>query len=658
MCFGVLGPVQVRRQGAEIDLGPRQQRLILALLLANAGQPVGISDIVDVLWDQRPPPSAVNVVHRYVGAIRRALEPGLAARSAGRWLLGDAAGYRIQVDADELDLLRVRRLAEQARSDEEAGRLTEAMSAYETALGRWRGPCAGAPELATFDHLAFSAVDHECADLVRAAASLAVRLDRARSVLPVLRRMAELRPWDEALQAQLLLALSADGKRAEAITLYQDMRRRLADELGVDPDEELREAFELVLRQTPGRARIAGAPVTPRVPPAQLPADLPCFTGRDGARRRTLSPVDDQVRAGVSTPVLAIDGLPGIGKTTFAVHLAHHLADSYPDGQLYVDLRGFDPDQVPLPPAEALHLLLTALGVPDAEIPASPHARSGLYRSVLAGRRILVLLDNAHDVEQVRPLLPGAPGGLVLVTSRRRLTGLATAHGAHLTTLDVLPAEDARALLSARLGAARTADDPRAVDEIVERCGGLPLALAVVAARALTHRLTDIARELRTTRGGLDGFACDDPGSDVRTVFSWSYQRLSVRAARTFRLLALPTGPDFTLSALAGLAGVPPAEMRAPAGELVRTGLVTEYRPGRFAAHGLIRAYARELLRSHGDAPSRDQSARRLVQHHRPNRPAGPDPAATGAPRGRSPSTGRRRDPVTARGWCSRSADP
>ncbi|EXG82401.1 DNA-binding transcriptional activator of the SARP family [Cryptosporangium arvum DSM 44712] len=626
--FGVLGPVQVRRQGAEIDLGPRQQRLILALLLANAGQPVGINDIVDVLWDQRPPPSAVNVVHRYVGAIRRSFEPGLAPRSAGRWLLGDAAGYRMRVDAENLDLLHVRRLAEQARSDEEAGRLTEAMSAYETALGRWRGPCAGISELATFDHLAFGVVDHECADLVRAAATLAVRLDRARSVLSVLRRMAEQRPWDEALQAQLLLALSADGKRAEAITLYQNVRGRLADELGVDPGEELREAFQRVLRQdsaepgpspVPGRLRIAGVRATHRVLPAQLPADLPHFTGRDEARHRTLSVVNGQVLARVSMPVLAIDGIPGIGKTSLAIHLSHQLADAHPDGQLYVDLRGFDPGRVALPPAEALHLFLNALGVPDAEIPANLDARSGLYRSVLAGRRILILLDNAHDVEQVRPLLPGAPGCLVLVTSRRRLTGLATAHGARLMTLDVLSADEARAFLIARVGAARTADDPRALDEIVERCGRLPLALAVVAARALTHpdlRLTDVARELRETRGSLDGFSGDDVSSDIRTVFSWSYQRLGVRAARTFRLLSLHPGADVTLSAMAGLAGEPPAEMRALAGELVRTGLITEYRPGRFSTHDLIRAYAQELMRSHDDEPDRDRATRRLVQHH------------------------------------------
>ena len=330
LSFGVLGPVQVRRRGVEVDLGTRQQRLILGLLLANAGQPVGLGDIVEVLWGQEPPRSAVNVVHRYVGALRRLFEPGLPARSAGRWLVGGAAGYRMQVGPDELDLLRLRALAEQARADESAGRLAEAMSAYEEALALWRGPCGGAAELGANDHLAFSAVDHECADLAREATSLALRLDRARSVVPVLRRVAEHRPWDEALQAQLLLALAADGQQAEGIALFQNVRRRLADELGVDPGAELREAYQLVLRQSaagsaapghaepgspyPGSTRITRPSSLAEVLPAQLPADLPYFTGRDEAQRRTLSLVNGHALTQASMPVLAIDGIPGIGK--------------------------------------------------------------------------------------------------------------------------------------------------------------------------------------------------------------------------------------------------------------------------------------------------------------------------------------------------------
>jgi DNA-binding SARP family transcriptional activator len=637
-CFAVLGPVRIWRRGVELDLGARQQRLILALLLAHAGRSVGVGEFVEALWDQRPPSSAVNVVHRYVGALRRLLEPGLPVRSSGRWLLGDAAGYRLRVDADCLDLLGLRRLAERARSHEAGGRLPEAMAAFEEALGMWRGPCGGASGLASYEQLAFSVVDHECADLAREATALALRLDRARVVLPVLRRMAEHRPLDEALQARLLLALSADGQQAEAIALFQNLRRRLADELGVDPGEELREAYQLVLQQSaaspatpagtdslpaaqvPGRAQISRVPGLSAVLPAQLPADLPWFTGRDEAQRRTLGLVNGHVLTQVSMPVLAIDGLPGIGKTTLAIHLAHQLADAYPDGQLYLDLQGFDPEQSVLHPAEALQGFLNALGVPDADIPVSHHARSGLYRSVLAGRRVLVVLDNAHSVEQVRPLLPGAPGCLVLVTSRKRLTGLATAHGAHLMTLDVLSPQDARGFLAMRIGVERTSADPVAVEEIVERCGRLPLALAVVAARALTHpehRLADIARELRDAQGSLDGFSDDDMANDIRAIFSWSYRMLGVRAARLFRLLSLHPGQDITVAAMASLAGVPWGEARQLAGELVRTGLLTEHTVGRFTTHDLVRAYAQELVGLHEDGQARDQASGRLVHHYR-----------------------------------------
>ncbi|GID32285.1 AfsR/SARP family transcriptional regulator [Paractinoplanes brasiliensis] len=635
--FGVLGPLRVRRQGTQIDPGARQQRLILALLLAKAGQPVGVGEIVEVLWGPRPPVSAVNVVHRYVGALRRLFEPGLPARSPGHWLLGDAAGYRMRVGPGDLDLLRLRQLAEQARSEDAAGRRPEAMAAYEAALDLWRGPCGGAAELASGDRRAFDLIDHECADLVREAATLALRLRRVRPVLPVLRRVSELRPLDEGLQAQLLLALSADGQQAEAIALYHDVRGRLADELGVDPREELREAYQIVLDQSvgeagpgaadpsdpiasPGGTLIGRTPGVSAVLPAQLPAELPHFTGRDEAQRRTLGLLNGHVMSQVSTPVLVIDGIPGIGKTTLAIRLAYQLADAYPDGQLYVDLQGFDPEQAMLPPEEALRAFLNALGVPDSDIPASPRARSGLYRSVLAGRRILVVLDNARSVEQVRPLLPGAPGCLVLVTSRKRLTGLATAHGAHLMTLDVLSDEDARQFLAVRIGDTRTSADPDAVAEIAARCGRLPLALAVVAARALAHpdhRLTDIARELRDAQGGLDGFSDDDMGNSIRAIFSWSYRMLSAPAARTFRLLSLHPGPDATVPAIASLAGVPLAEARPLTGELVRTGLLTERSPGRFTTHDLIRAYAHELIRAHEDGPARDDAFRRLASHYR-----------------------------------------
>ncbi|MGS2641009.1 BTAD domain-containing putative transcriptional regulator [Streptosporangium sp. G12] len=256
--FEILGPVRVRRRGDELDLGPRQQRLILALLLARAGQPVGTEDLVTLLWRDRPPASAVNIVHRYIGGLRRLFEPDIRPRAAGQWLASDAGGYRMTVDAKNLDLLAFRSLAEQARVAAGTGKPDAAMTAYVEALGLWRGPCAGAPEQFT----AFSAVDYEYADLAREAADLALRSNGARSILSTLRRVAEQHPFDESIQARLLLALSAVGQQAEAIALYQRLRRGLAEELGIDPGDELREAYQKVLRQQDSTTPVEKVEVT------------------------------------------------------------------------------------------------------------------------------------------------------------------------------------------------------------------------------------------------------------------------------------------------------------------------------------------------------------------------------------------------------------
>ncbi|MBY8874524.1 transcriptional regulator, SARP family protein [Micromonospora sp. PLK6-60] len=624
MRFAVLGPVRVWRGGQEVDPGSRQQRLILALLLARAGRPVGIMDFVALLWDERPPRSAVNIVHLHLGSLRRLFEPDLRPRASGRWLVGDAAGYRMVVDADGLDLLRFRDLVRQARTADDP---VAALATYVRALELSRGPCAGAPDLISRPVADFEAVDNEYADLVGEATELALRAGTARTVLPMLRRVAAQRPLDEAVQAKLLLTLSAAGQQAEAIALYQELRGRLSDELGIDPGRELQEAYRKVLRHdAAGSAEPPEVPLRdegplaagPLVVPAQLLPDLPHFTGRAESLRRALALIHGRAPTG-ALRIVAIEGIPGVGKTTLATHLAYRVADEFPDGQLYADLRGLDPDAA-LAPGEVLQAFLHALGVRGPDIPVNELARSGLYRSVLAERRVLIVLDNVRDADQVRPLLPGAPGSLVLVTSRYSLAGLAATHGADVLALDVLPNDEARDLLVSRLGPARALADRPALDEIVTLCGGLPLALAVVAARTLArpgYRLSAVARELHDTRGSLDGFDVDDPDSDLRAIFSWSYRGLSPSAARLFRLLALHPGPDVTLPAAASLGGLPARTARGVFGELVRSRLVTERRPGRYGAHDLIAAYARELLHDTDTAAERDAATDRLLGYYR-----------------------------------------
>ncbi|MET8911836.1 BTAD domain-containing putative transcriptional regulator [Micromonospora sp. NPDC004551] len=612
--FSVLGPIRVVRAGAELPLGARQQRLVLALLLARAGQPVSLAELVDLLWDEEAPASAANVVHRHVGMLRRLFEPGLPTRAVGRHVLRDVSGYRLRADEESLDLLRFRSLSRRAGGSLRDGDPESALRHALDGLRLWRGRCAAGLEPASRRHPAFLAVEDERVQAVREAADYAERCGRMSAVLAPLRQAAEQHPLDESLQSRLLLALAADGRQAEAVDVYRSVRRRLAEDLGVDPGEELREAYDRLLHQRTRPPRTGSPAPLPR--PAQLPPDLPFFTGRDD--------LVAEARAAVGRPggpsVLAIDGMPGVGKTALAVHLAHGFAADYPDGQLYVDLRGYDGREPAMSPAEALRGFLGSLGVPQQAMPAELHAQAGLYRSSLAGRRMLIVLDNCRDTEQIRHLLPGGPGCLVIVTSRSRLSSLLTTAGAHPLPVGLPSVEEARAALSRPLGAGRVAADPAAIDAIIASCGRLPLALAVVAARAAGLPGTSAARiaaELAAAPGSLDGFDGDDPHSGVRAVFSWSYRALSAPAARLFRLLPAHPGPDLSSAGAAGLAGVPLRSARALLGELSRAHLISEDPPGRYRTHDLLLAYATELGEEHDGPAERAAAELRCLRFYR-----------------------------------------
>ena len=354
---------------------------------------------------------------------------------------------------------------------------------------------------------------------------------------------------------------------------------------------------------------------TVRQRPAQLPAVVAGFTGRAFA----LAELEAAIGGGTPTVVIsAIGGMAGVGKTALAVHFAHQVAARFPDGQLYVNLRGFDPAGPPLAPAAAIRGFLEALNVPSARIPPGPEAQAGLYRSLLAGRRMLILADNVHDPSQVRPLLPGTPGCLVLVTSRNQLTGLAATDGARLIGIDVMTEAEARDLLAARLGPDRVAAEPGAVAELIGLCGRLPLALAIMAAHAASRPaspLSLLAAELHSRR--LDALATgDDPAADVRAVFSWSYRALAPAAARLFRLLGLHPGPDFTETAAASLAGIPIRSAHRALEALTAMNLVTEEGSGRFALHDLVRGYAAELARATEPEPQQHAAAGRMLDFY------------------------------------------
>ncbi|GAA2590918.1 BTAD domain-containing putative transcriptional regulator [Winogradskya consettensis] len=613
MRFALLGPLRVWRDGEELGLGPRQQRLMLALLLARAGRPVRADELVELVWGDKPPASAANVVHRYIGMLRRLFEPALAPRSQGGRISGDLGGYVLRADPGELDLLDFRRLAEAGRDAADRGDPQAATSLFMEAFALWGGDCA-ADLRAT--HPAFAAVENEICGVAREAAAAALAGGGAATILSTVEKVAQRHPFDEALQARLLVLLAADGQRDAARMLYVELTQRLADELGMAPGAEVQAAYRQVAGGQAAPMPASKHPI-PLVVPAQLPPDLPFFIGRESELARVRE-VLEQPRSGLN--VLVIDGMPGVGKTTLALHVSHEVAPRFPDGQLYADLHGFDPGAEVADPVDVLQWFLTALGVPQGTIPESVEGRSALFRSVLAGRRVLVVLDNVRHADQVRPLLPGSADCLVVVTGRGRLTGLATAQGATVLSLDLPSLQEARDAVAERVGQDRVAPEPEVLDAIIERCGRLPLALAIVSSRAAAlpaYPLSVIAEDLLAVGENLDVFHDYDFEHDVRAVFSWSYRLLGPAAARLFRLLPLHPGPDMTIRSVAALAGVPQATARDLVGELTRTRLLDRYKPGRYRLHDLVRTYAAELGDEVDPRPERQAALARVRDHYR-----------------------------------------
>jgi DNA-binding SARP family transcriptional activator/tetratricopeptide (TPR) repeat protein len=617
--FAVLGPVRAWSGDHELNLGPRQQRQILGLLLTRIGRDVQVHQIIEMLWGHAAPASAVNSVHRFIGALRRTLEPGLAARSGGRWLLRRDSAYRLVAPLRAIDLMEFRRLVDEARQAENFGFRDVAIARYAEALAQSHGRCAddGTQEVRRYS--AFVSIDEEYASAARDAARAAVAFGQIGTLLPAVRRAAELSPLDEALQARLMLMLAADGRQADAFALFQSVRDTLDRELGVDPGPELRAAYDDVLHPRHKAPAAAGPAPAAQIIPAQLPRDLPLFTGRRAELDRATGLVAD----GEAMPVIAVDGMPGVGKSVFAVHWAHEVAGRFPDGQIYLDLRGPDGETPPMSAGEALESLLSTLGINSAAIPPGLGAKAALYRSHIAGRRILVLLDNAANVEQVRPLLPGAAECLVVITSRMRLTGLSASNGAELLTLGLPGEDDARTLLTRRLtattGRQSWTADRDALDSIIKSSGRLPLALTAVSAEVAvypTPNVADVAAELRRRGAEPDAFGTDG-ASMLRNAFACAYRSLSRPGARLFRLLSLHPGPDFSAAAAAAMTGLAPEDVRPLLVELTRSHLLTASPGGRLAWHPLLRAYARELCESTDDRADRCAAGIRLVQHYR-----------------------------------------
>ncbi len=619
--FEVLGPLRAWRDGSALNLGPVQQRVVLAVLLMHANRPVGKQHLISTVWGDGVPTYAVNLVQRHVSGLRRALLLHDAGAVRLEWI---ESGYVLTVPDGGLDLTAFDTELRRARSARGRGDPRAAADALRAASRLWKGPvCAGlsSPWLdAERDRLA-----ERYLDAVEERIDLDLTLGADSTVITELRRLTADHPLRERLWGLLMLALYRAGRQADALEVYQRAHRLLADELGIEPDAALQGLHQRILRGDPTLAVPAETPrpvavAHPSPAPAQLPRALPDFVGRDAEiDRLTGLLADDGERGTAAVDIVALAGTAGVGKTSLAVAWAHRIRDRYPDGQLYVNLRGFEPGGQALEPVKALRGFLDAFGVRMEQVPAGEDEQSALYRSVLAGRRVLIVLDNARDSAQVRPLLPGSPGSLVVVTSRDRLVGLVAVDGARPVTVNLLSGGEARELLVRRLGSRRVAAEPSAVSDIVDLCARLPLALSVVAARAATNprfSLAALAGELRDARGSLDVFDGGDPTTDVRAVFACSYDGLSHPAARLFRLLGLHAGPDISTLAAASLAARPRGLARSLLAELARAHLLTERSPGRFTLHDLLRAYARELVDRHDGPADRQAAVRRILDFY------------------------------------------
>jgi DNA-binding SARP family transcriptional activator/Tfp pilus assembly protein PilF len=628
--FGVLGPLRVWRGETVVDLGPVQQRVVLAVLALQAGRPVGRQQMINAVWGEAAPRNAVNLVQRHVSGLRRALEPERPGHAPSGLLAWTEVGYLLTVPKGALDLNVFESELSRARAARTAGRLGEAAEALHSALGLWRGPVCDGLSSPFLDAQA-GRLDESRISVLEERIELDLAIGVHADLIAELRDLVAEYPLRERLRGLLMLALYRAGRQADALTAFRDARRHLHDELGVEPGAALQQLHQQILAADP---KLGATPVTDtkgatdvnttailrRAVPAQLPHDIPDFTGREAELGRLNALVTQgSNETGNAVVIVAVSGTAGVGKSALAVHWAQQVRALFPDGQLYVNLRGFGPAGSAMEPAEAIHGFLEAFGTPPDRIPVDLDARAALYRSLLADSRVLVVLDNAHDADQIRPLLPGSPGCVVVVTSRNQLMSLVAADGAHPMEVDLLSGSEARHLLDHRLGRDRVAGEPASVDEIIEACAGLPLALAVAAAHAAANArlpLSALADALRKTHGRLDALDGGDQYTDVRAVFSWSYQALSTPAARLFRLLGLHAGPDIATPAAASLAGVPVAQARRELANLVRAHLLAEWSPGRFALHDLLREYAGELCATYDTAAERRRALHRVLDHY------------------------------------------
>jgi DNA-binding SARP family transcriptional activator/tetratricopeptide (TPR) repeat protein len=598
--FGILGPVRAARDGRELGLGGPRQRAVLALLLVPAGRVVPAEYLAEVLWRGSPPPGAAKTLRSYVSRLRSLLGPEAAPVAQG-------GGYVISIEPDRVDAARFEWLVGAGRDALGWGEAAVAADRFGQALALWRGRALA--DVAEVEPLALEAARLEELRLVAVEGRLEADIERglAGEVTGELEQLVAAYPVRERLWRLLVLALYRAERQADALAAYRRARQMLADELGIEPGEELRRLEEAVLRQE------VPPPVTAAVTRA-LPRDTASFTGRGAELRRMLGDVVSAASAGGGVVgICAIGGMAGIGKTTLAVHAAHRFAERFPDGQLFLPLHAHTPGQRPVDPADALASLLLTAGLHARQIPADVEARAARWRDYLAGKKMLLVLDDAAGHEQVGPLLPGTAGSLVLITSRRRLAVLGDAA---VISLDTLPPDEAAALLARLAGRpGLDAADP-GVGEITRLCGYLPLAIGMLASQLCHHpgwTTAGLAADLAAARDRLELMRAEN--LSVAAAFDLSYQDLPGDQQRLFRRLGLHPGPDLDAHAAAALDGTTLDAARRGLAGLYDQHLITEPAPGRYRLHDLLHEHAQALAAA--DDPAACEAATgRLLDYY------------------------------------------
>lgn len=597
--IGICGPFAMTRNGMEVRALPEAQRTVLALLALAAGSAVPAETLIAALWPADPPASARAIVHTYISRLRAWLETDDDDRSL---ITRDGSGYRLHLSPEQLDLLVFRQIVSRAR---EAPDAETACDFYEQAMDLWRGdPLADVSTLHGHPAVTALADEHVVVTLEYAERAAA---GRQAAVLPHLKRLAVSSPLDERLHAALMIALAGSGQQAESLRVYEDLRHRLDEELGVLPGEELRHAHQKVLRQQVSHHR----PADTWREVHQLPAAPVDFTGRTAERDALIhSIITAADRPGV--PVAVVSGQPGVGKTTLALYIAHAISELFPDGQLWAQLAGASAR--PRDPAEILGEMLRALGVPGPAIPDDQSARSAALRSALAGRKVLILADDAASTEQVMPLLPGTPGCALIVTSRVRLHGLP---GATHVPLDVFATNEAIQFLSRLASHERVTADPAAATRLAQSCGGLPLALRIVGSRLAAQPqwpLSVMARKLTRDENRLRELEAGT--MSVRASIDLSYLALPERDRLAFRRLALLGSNDFAGWVVGVLLGEPAADDvldNLASRSLITSAGIDDTGEPRYRLHDLLRDYAAEQLAK--DPPSDTESAGEGLLH-------------------------------------------